>query len=132
MQTDLSLGVQQEQHDTHASWLPRASLFRVFTSQRDNCDFPDILILSHCARGLCLHAPSNVSYEMLSLISFLLYYCHDINSRSYCMRVYVHDRTILYTLNIHNIFICDSFIHYSFNPFIMQESCICVARVFTL
>lgn len=48
MQTDLSYGVQQEQHDTHASWLPRACLFRVFTSHRDNCDPPDILILSHC------------------------------------------------------------------------------------
>lgn len=31
MQTDLSYGVQQEQHDTHASWLPRACLFRIFT-----------------------------------------------------------------------------------------------------
>lgn len=41
MQTDLSYGVLQEQHDTHASWLPRACLFRVFTSHRDNCDFPD-------------------------------------------------------------------------------------------
>jgi len=84
MQTDLSFGVQQEQHDTHASWLPRASLFRVFTSQRDNCDFPDILILSYCARDLCSNAPSNVSYEM-SLLSFLLY-CYDIDSRSYCVR----------------------------------------------
>lgn len=41
MQTDLSYGILQEQHDTHASWLPRACLFRVFTSHRDNCDFPD-------------------------------------------------------------------------------------------
>lgn len=27
MQTDLSCEVLQEQHDTHASWLPRACLF---------------------------------------------------------------------------------------------------------
>lgn len=32
MQTDLSCEVLQEQHDTHASCLPRASLFRVFTT----------------------------------------------------------------------------------------------------
>lgn len=32
MQTDLSCEVLQEQHDTHASWLPRAYLFRVFTT----------------------------------------------------------------------------------------------------
>lgn len=35
MQTDLSCEILQEQHDTHASWLPRACLFRVFTTYED-------------------------------------------------------------------------------------------------
>lgn len=72
MQTDLSYGVQQEQHDTHASWLPRACLFRIFTSHRDNCDFPDILILSHCVGGLKVPSPvMRTRYE--NALHYLVY-----------------------------------------------------------
>lgn len=108
MQTDLSYGVQQEQHDTHASWLPRACLFRIFTSHSDNCDFPDILILSHCIEGL------KVSLKcvmwMCYVISFIVRYSLAMSSLE-IIRGLIHN-----TLNI-----CDSFIHHCFKSFTMQE-----------
>lgn len=116
MQTDLSYGVQQEQHDTHASWLPRACLFRVFTSHRDNCDFLDILILSHYVGILAQEMLSNVLCEcVISFIVPRMSSSRDVKSRD-CMRSY----TIRLTYVIHLFITVSS---------LLQCKGICVTRV---
>lgn len=114
MQTDLSYGVQQEQHDTHASWLPRACLFRIFTSHWDNCDFPDILILSHCVGGLKVPSPSDMRTCYANALCYPVYRLSCV-TLSRCQVPRLH-------AVLHNTFnIYDSFIHHHFEPFTTQE-----------
>lgn len=101
MQTDLSYGVQQEQHDTHASWLPRACLFRIFTSHWDNCDFPDILILSHCVGGLKVPSPSDMRTCYANVIQFIVSRvslsrsCHSVKFRDWSYTIH-----LIYTIHL--------------------------------